>query len=124
MESKACPECGEKIKGRSDKKFCSDACRNAWNNRQNADSTNFVRNTNNALKKNRRILAELLEGHADGKARVPLKKLSSKGFHFDLMTSLYKTKTGAQYFFCYEYGYLKLEDDTYMVVKRDNKSGS
>jgi len=121
MEQKLCPECGEKIRGRSDKKFCSDACRNLWNNKQNSDATNYVRNINNALRKNRRILDEFLDGHEDGKARVSMKKFLSKGFQFDLMTSIYTTKTGSQYHFCYEFGYLKLEDDWYMVVKRENK---
>ena len=27
---KKCPECGDKIVGRIDKKFCSDACRNSY----------------------------------------------------------------------------------------------
>lgn len=35
---KNCPECGDKIIGRADKKFCSDACRNAYNNALNKDS--------------------------------------------------------------------------------------
>jgi hypothetical protein len=122
MENKGCPECGEKIRGRVDKKFCGDACRNSWNNKQNADANNFVRNINNSLRKNRRILEGCLKGHVDGKARVTLKKLLSKGFQFELMTSIYKTKSGAQYYFCYEYGYLKLDDEVYMVVKRENKT--
>jgi hypothetical protein len=54
MENKVCPECGEKIRGRVDKKFCGDACRNSWNNKQNADANNFVRNINNSLRKNRK----------------------------------------------------------------------
>ena len=41
---KTCLECGEPILGRSDKKFCSDLCRNAYNNKANSDSNNFVRN--------------------------------------------------------------------------------
>ncbi|MBL7810902.1 MAG: hypothetical protein JNL57_01645 [Bacteroidetes bacterium] len=114
-----CPECGDKIRGRSDKKFCSDACRNAWNNRQNSDATSVVRNINNALRKNRRILEEVLNGHAEGKARIQMKKLAAKGFQFDYFTSIYRTKTGSEYHFCYEYGYLKLDDEHYMVVKRE-----
>jgi len=119
MEARKCPECGDRILGRVDKKFCSDACRNAWNNRQNADANSTVRNINNALRKNRRILEDILHGHEDGKARVPLKKLSAKGFNFEYMTSLYTTKTGARYHFCYEYGYLRLDDDMFMVVRRE-----
>jgi predicted nucleic acid-binding Zn ribbon protein len=32
-------------------KFCSDGCRNAYNNKINKDSTNFMRNINNKLRK-------------------------------------------------------------------------
>ncbi len=48
---KNCLECEEAIKGREDKKFCSDGCRNAYNNKINKDSTNFMRNVNNKLRK-------------------------------------------------------------------------
>lgn len=119
MNAKQCQECGDKILGRADKKFCSDGCRNAYNNKLNADANNIVRNINNALRKNRRILETFLEGNDDGKTRVPLKKLSAKGFLFDYITSVYTTKTGSQYRFCYEFGYLKLDDEMYMVVRRD-----
>jgi len=53
---KQCLECGDKIVGRVDKKFCSDGCRNAHNNKVNKDSKNLIRNTNNRLRKNYRIL--------------------------------------------------------------------
>jgi hypothetical protein len=36
--------------GREDKKFCSDGCRNAYN-KINKDSNNYMRNTNNKLRK-------------------------------------------------------------------------
>ena len=42
MEEKMCPECGKPVFGRIDKKFCSDACRNAFNNKANSASTNPV----------------------------------------------------------------------------------
>jgi len=52
MEFKKCLECGEPIKGRSDKKFCGDYCRNVYNNKINTDSKNLIRNKNNRLRKN------------------------------------------------------------------------
>jgi hypothetical protein len=39
-----------KIIGREDKSFV-DGCRNAYNNKINKDSTNFMRNVNNKLRK-------------------------------------------------------------------------
>jgi hypothetical protein len=55
----------EKIVGREDK-ICSDGCRNAYNNKINKDSTNFMRNINNKLRKNYRILSEL---NVEGKSK-------------------------------------------------------
>ncbi len=113
---KTCLECSEKIVGREDKKFCSDGCRNSYNNKINKDSTNFMRNVNNKLRKNYRILCEL---NTEGKSRTTRNKLMSKGFDFEFFTSILITKTGNTYHFIYDQGYRVLEDDFYMLVKRD-----
>lgn len=54
-----------------------------------------------------------------GKTKVPKKKLVDKGFNFNYFTSIYRTKTGNTYYFCYEQGYLPLEDDFYALVKNE-----
>ena len=113
MEKRKCLECKEPIIGRSDKKFCSDQCRNSFNNKQNSDSTNLVRNINNALRRNRRILQEM---NPNDKAKVHKDKMLEKGFNFNYFTSIYITKKGATYYFCYEYGYLQLEERYYFLV--------
>jgi hypothetical protein len=116
MEKRTCPECGEIIKGRIDKKFCSDMCRNAFNNKQNSDTNNYVRNINNALRKNRRILEESLQGE---KTTLSKQKLVDKGFNFSFYTNQVVTKNNHTYTFCYEYGYLPLEDkNLILIVKR------
>lgn len=109
-----CQECGEELHGRADKKFCSDQCRNGFNNRLNSDSTNLVRNINNILRKNRRVLQEL--NPKGDKAKAHKDQLLQKGFNFKYCTSIYKTKTGNTYYFCYEQGYLALEDNFYFLV--------
>lgn len=114
---KACLECGEKIVGREDKKFCSDGCRNSYNNKMNKDHTNLMRNINNKLRKNYRVLAEL---NPEGKTKTNRNKLLSKGFDFELITSIYKTKTGNTYYFVYDYGYMELENEQYILVKKEN----
>src|SRR3954471_6378133 len=102
VEGKICLECGIKFTGRIDKKFCSDACRITFNNRLNSDETNTVRNINHILRKNRRILIEL---NTTGKSRVLRSKLLEKGFDFGFFTSIYTTKEGVVYHYCYEQGY-------------------
>jgi len=114
---KTCPECGNKIIGRIDKKFCSDYCRNSHNNKINKDSKNLIRNVNNRLRKNWRILEEL---NPDGKTKITKTKLIGKGFDFNYFTSIYTTKKGTVYYFCYDQGYLPLENDYYALVRRDS----
>ena len=113
---KSCLECGEKIVGRVDKKFCSDYCRNAYNNNRNKDSKNLVRNINNQLRKNYRILEEL---NPEGKSKTSKSKLISKGFNFEYITSIYTTKAGTVYYFVYDQGYLPLEGEYYALVKKN-----
>jgi predicted nucleic acid-binding Zn ribbon protein len=110
---KTCLECGDKIKGRADKKFCSDQCRISYNNKLNSDETNYVRNVNNILRKNRRILMDL---NTTGKTRVSRDKLNEKGFDYSYYTSTYTTKEGAQYKYCYEQGYLEMDKNYFLLV--------
>ena len=112
-----CLECGEKIMGRIDKKFCSDACRNAYNNKQNKDQTNLMRNINNKLRKNFKILSE--QNFVENKAKTTRNKLSVAGFDFEYFTNIKTYKNGAQYYFVYDFGYKFLEDDFILVVKKE-----
>lgn len=119
METKTCLNCGDVLKGRIDKKFCDDQCRTQHNNRINVDSST-VKNITSILKKNRKILEETLSSSTEGKVKVSSKKIQDKGYNFTYHTHQYKTKTGSVYYFCFEYGFLPLEHDLYMVVKRQD----
>ncbi len=110
---RSCLECGEPFKGRIDKKFCSDTCRIAFNNRLNSDDISYVRNINNILRKNRRILMSM---NPTGKNKVSYHKLKSRGFDFNHFTSTYKTRDGSQYYYCYEHGYLPIDNDCFLLV--------
>lgn len=112
---KKCLECNEAFQGRSDKKFCSDQCRTTYYNRQNADSTNYMRNINRILRRNRKILSDL---NPNGKSKAGKTKLLDLGFNFSYFTNVYKTKTGKVYYFCYEQGYLLIEDNQFALVLR------
>jgi predicted nucleic acid-binding Zn ribbon protein len=116
---KTCLNCGKTIKGRSDKKFCDDFCRNNYNNQIKSEtgSNTFVRNVNNYLSKNRRILKEFLPDQEE-MSKVHHDKLVLQGFNFKYHTHQYTNKKGQVYFFCYEYGYLPLENGWYLLVKR------
>lgn len=114
-EKRQCLNCGYELKGRSDQKYCSDACRNAYNNQLNSNSTNFIRNTNNILRRNRRILEKLCPYN---KCKSSRGVMNIEGFNFNYHTNIFVTKKGQQYIFCYDYGYLELQNDEIVIVKR------
>lgn len=113
-----CLECNEPVIGRADKKFCNDNCRNEYNNKVNKDAKNLIRNTNNRLRKNWRILEKL---NPDEKTKTTRNKLIEHGFDFSYFTSIYTTKAGTIYYFVYNQGYLPLENEFYALVKRKDK---
>ena len=101
-----CEECKRPLKGRKDQKFCSDYCRNTYNNRQNEDSNKYVRRVNNILRRNRRILGTLLRNKEINKE---LQELAELGFNFRYYTNTLTDDDGNPLYFCYELGY-KRED--------------
>ena len=115
--NRACVYCGKAVRGRSDKKFCDDYCRNNHNNRLKADENNFVRNIIHALKKNRRILMEILPPEEE-MVKTSRNTLVEHGFHFRYLTHTYTNKKGSTYYYCFEFGYLPLEQDRILIVKR------
>ena len=114
---KLCLNCEKPVKGRTDKKFCDDYCRNNYNNQLKSNTINLVRNINNALGKNRRILEDLFTP-GEEMAKTTKNKLLQKGFQFKYFTHTYTNKKGNVYFFCYDLGYLPLEGDWYLLVKQ------
>ncbi len=116
---RSCQSCGNPLRGRIDKKFCNDYCRNHFNNEQKSRNgySPVIRNINNALLKNRRILAGVLTDQLET-ARARRDKLLRLGFHFEYQTHTYTTKNGRNYYYCYDYGYLALENDWYLIVKK------
>jgi hypothetical protein len=114
--TRLCLECNKPLKGRSDKKFCDDYCRNAYNNKSKVEESTYVRKINQVLKRNRHVLEELLGN--EGMTKQSKASFINKGFQFPFHTHQYVNKKGDIYYFCYEYGFLPLEGDMYLIVKK------
>ena len=114
-EKPICLECGDKIKGRSDKKFCNDACRSAHHNKKNKIASTPQKTINNLLSKNRRILKDCFEQSED--KTVPKMKLENKGFVFNFYTHLVDTNKGISYKYCYDFGYYPGSDGYIHIAK-------
>jgi hypothetical protein len=123
-KTRICPTCGKNVKGRADKKFCDDSCRNNYNNVLNSDTVNYVRNVNNILRKNRRILEDSMQGVAKTTTKTKT-ELIRMGFTFEFYTSTYSNPDNQTYYFCYEYGYRHLdnekEKELYLLVRNTRK---
>jgi len=102
-----CLQCGKPIIGRSDKKFCDTLCRNSYNNKRRNEKESMIIQVNSVLRKNRRILSIL---NPEGKTTVRRSLLIKLGFNFRFSTHTFTTKNNFLYKFCYEYGYLEIND--------------
>ena len=105
---RVCLDCGGKILGRSDKKFCSDQCRNNYNNRINRDSNNYVRNVHAQLRRNRKILADLYD---EDVRRIHRDALFALGYNFTFFTHIVETTEGQKWSYCFEYGFRDTDDE-------------
>lgn len=119
VNQKACQTCGAVLRGRSDKKFCNDYCRNQYNNEQKASvrQNPVVRNVNNTLLRNRKILTGLLP-EKEETSRVSREKMLEMGFVFRYVTENYSTRNGNIYHYCYDLGYRQLENGWVLIVRK------
>jgi predicted nucleic acid-binding Zn ribbon protein len=115
-----CLSCAKAVKGRSDKKFCNDYCRNTYNNRKKNADVPLVKRINGILLKNRSILLGLF-GPGEDTTRLSKSRMIEKGFSFRYFTNTYTNKNGMVYYFCYDYGYLLLENESVLAVKRKDE---
>ena len=80
-----CLECQTEFRGRADKKFCSDPCRNAWNNRKNRINNPGIRMVHRALRTNYRILRTWERRCPE--AGLQRDNLLAMGFRFEYLTA-------------------------------------
>lgn len=113
-QTQACKQCGRSVKGRTDKQFCNDGCRNQYHNLRNSCQNNYMRQVNHLLQKNRRILAAFFLGTSKKKT-IAQQQLADQGYQFRYCTHETNTQDGPAKF-CYEYGYLPLDGDVLLIL--------
>lgn len=115
-QPRKCLTCGKPVKGRSDKKFCDDYCRNAFNNRSHGSNSGIIHQINMALKRNRQILNLVLPAEQET-VKIPEARLVAMGFDFRWTTHQFTNSKGQLYYFCYDHGYLPIENYMYLIVR-------
>jgi hypothetical protein len=61
----------------------------------------------------------LSELNFEDRIKVERKLLKKKGFDFEFFTSVLNSKTGKDYYFVYDQGFVELEEDIFMLMKKD-----
>jgi hypothetical protein len=89
-EYPTCLECVKPIKiGRSDRKFCSEGCKNLYHNKRKKGDHQEIKNIDLILKKNRKILSKLFDPK---KEKLVLgEMLLKQGFDFTFHTHVHIT---------------------------------
>lgn len=114
MPVRKCLDCGEVLRGRSDKKFCSDQCRNNYNNTINREANNLVRNVHSVLRKNRKILCDLYDS---GTRKIHRDALLVSEFNMNFFTHSVETNNSSITRYCYEYGYRDIDSEYITLIK-------
>ena len=97
---KNCLSCGSKITGRADKKYCNDACKNDFHNRQPIHHPNFEKTQISRVRKNHKILNKIT---AAGIGEIGEKELELYGFNFEGLTGLKLLEKNKFQLFCFNY---------------------
>ncbi len=110
-----CLNCQEKLTGRSDKKFCTEACKNDFNNRasgarKRTAGTEFF----SSMSKNREVLAGLF---ANGIREINAHDLECFGFNFKSITGVEVPKNGALKLVCNDFKLIP-EGTIFKIVKQ------
>jgi predicted nucleic acid-binding Zn ribbon protein len=75
MPLQRCKVCGKAFAGRTDKRFCSERCKNIFNNSRYSNERKVLRSFNSALAVNYFLLKQVaLEGHTECLKSVLLRK--------------------------------------------------
>lgn len=114
---KTCPTCGDIIKGRKDKIYCSASCKSAAQYESRSVKEKFFLDVDKQLKTNRKILKRHNQA---GFTTLRREKLIEEGFNPRFFTHYWKNKQHQIYFFCYEFGFSEIERDgkkKYLLVE-------
>jgi len=100
---KKCLDCQTDLKGgRIDRKYCDAQCRASYHNRQRQEKEHGVRQINEILKKNWKILTML---NPTGHSTIRKTFLEEHGYNFNYFTNVYRNvNNGRVYYFCYDVG--------------------
>lgn len=113
---KLCKICQAQIKGRSDKLFCSLACKNYYHIRLRKVTRKATGNVDKILHRNRSILLEVL-GKDGIKKKVHRKMLDRKKFNYNYITQYHLNTRGKMVNYVYDFSWSVFSDQEVLIVR-------
>jgi hypothetical protein len=117
--SRICIACHKKLRGRADKRYCDERCRNAYNNNRNL-LERPIKDINYILRRNRKILENELNKKS-AQRKTTRSRLARLGFSFTYFTHFFSID-GNTWHFTYEYGYRAGDNDEILLVKQQDEN--
>lgn len=110
-----CLYCHEPIRGRSDKRYCSDHCRSAAYQQNHLENTTLFRQTHQLLLHNRNILLALYRQKSRRYHRHDLERC---GLHIQYCTCVEKMQNGLCRYWNYDFAIEEAGDDYFHLRYR------
>ena len=106
----SCLECGNEFHGRSDKRFCSIGCKNAYNNRRAKSLREYRNSIMKSISRNYEILEMLLREKI---STISLDEIGRLGFELECVTGHRAGKHNE--YACYDIRYFRSETKIFNI---------
>lgn len=114
--NRGCRVCKEPLFGKTDQKFCSDACRSHHHNLKNQKKNQNFYSTHRRLQNNYRILRGYV---SDKYTECSLSELNRQGFRSSCITEIERGQKGSlPKYYLYDIGYHFLTSEKIKIFKR------
>ena len=117
MQKPSCILCGKPIAGRTDKKYCSQNCKNTYNYNRRSSTKSATQTIDAILHKNREIL-DVIMGPKRKKMEIVKSELIKMGFQSAYITGYYTNSRGKLYHYVYDFAWMEFTGDKVMIVKK------
>ncbi|MDX2278077.1 MAG: hypothetical protein NW218_00755 [Saprospiraceae bacterium] len=116
-QNRNCLQCQKPVKGRSDKKFCTPACKSAFHNNISNIKLELFKETERVLRKNYTILDQYFN-LGDKKVTIEADELDKGGFKWEYLTRVFHNNKGVQYAILYDIAWTKSENGRIDLLKK------
>lgn len=115
--NKTCKICKKILRGRTDKIFCSVACKNYYHTNLRKASGKAAEQINEYLKRNHGILLELL-GKNKSQIKIYRTLLEQKKFRFKYHTHFHINSKAKMFHYIYDIAWMEFSDDEILIIRK------